>query len=304
MKKSLNKKLPPEKKRDLKQLTNIIREEVDDCVMVILYGSYARGNFVDYDQRVEFGIPTYFMSDYDILIVTEKRLGINENNLYSKISRLFFRNKEWRFHTHPQFINISISELNNQLDQGRYFYTDIKKEGVMLYDNGKYKLARRRKLRYEEIRNIAQEYYDDKFHVANRFLYYAEIDYRDKEYKMASFQLHQATENFLRTITLVFTLYGYKDHDLEPLINYARQHTLDICKVFPRDTDEEKRLFQLLQDAYVQARYNKDFVVAKEDIERLLRKVEQLRDITQDVCTTQIAKFAELIEKERDNKKE
>ena len=54
----------------------------------------------------------------------------------------------------------------------------------------------------------------------------------------------------------------------------------------------------------MQARYNKDFVVAKEDIERLLRKVEQLRDITQDVCTTQIAKFAELIEKERDNKKE
>ena len=69
-------------------------------------------------QRVEFGIPTYFMSDYDILIVTEKRMGINENNLYSKISRLFFRNKEWRFHTHPQFINISISELNNQIDQG------------------------------------------------------------------------------------------------------------------------------------------------------------------------------------------
>ena len=29
-------------------------------------------------------------------------------------------------------------------------------------------------------------------------------------------RLHQATENFLRTITLVFTLYGYKDHDLEP----------------------------------------------------------------------------------------
>lgn len=106
----------------------------------------------------------------------------------------------------------------------------------------------------------------------------------------------------MRTITLAFTLCGYKDHDLEFLINYARQHTLDICKVFPKDTDEEKQLFQLLQDAYVPARYNKDFVVAKEDIDRLLRKVEQLRDITQDVCTVQTAKFAQLIEKEDSDK--
>ncbi len=82
-------------------------------------------------------------------------------------------------------------------------------------------------------------------------------------------RLHQATENFLRTITLVLPYTVIKITIWSPLINYARQHTLDICKVFPRDTDEEKRLFQLLQDAYVQARYNKDFVVAKEDIDRL-----------------------------------
>ena len=72
MKKSVN-FLPEKKQADLKQLVGLVREHVKNVGMVILYGSYARNTYVDYDQRVEFGVPTYFMSDYDILILTRKR---------------------------------------------------------------------------------------------------------------------------------------------------------------------------------------------------------------------------------------
>lgn len=256
MKKSLN-YLPAEKRRDLRQLVGIIRDEVKDCVMIILYGSYARGTYVDYDQRTEYGVPTYFMSDYDIMIVTEKRMGNDEHTIYARILRRFFVNKVWEFHTHPQLINESISELNKALDKSRYFYTDIKKDGVMLYDSGTYKLARRRKLNYSEIAEMAQEYFEDKFVFASDFLWGAKQFYEQAKYKMASFQLHQATENYLRTIPLIYILYGYKEHDLAFLMNECKKHTLELAKVFPRDTEEEKRLFKLLQDAYVQARYNK-----------------------------------------------
>lgn len=58
--------------------------------MVILYGSYARNTHVDYDQRIEFGVPTYFMSDYDILILTRKPIGAIEYSLYDKIADAFF----------------------------------------------------------------------------------------------------------------------------------------------------------------------------------------------------------------------
>ena len=73
MKKSLA-YLPENKQRDLRQLTEIIRREIVGCEMIILFGSYARNKYVDYDQRTEFGVRTYFMSDYDILILTEKRI--------------------------------------------------------------------------------------------------------------------------------------------------------------------------------------------------------------------------------------
>ena len=296
MKKSLR-YLPARKQRDLKQLVEIICEEIKDCHMVILYGSYARGTYVDYDQRTDYGVPTYFMSDYDILIVTGRRLGINEHNIYDKILHRFFQNKNWKFHTHPQFINASINEFNRALEKGQYFFTDIKIEGVMLYDSGKYKLARRRKLNYAEIREMAQGYYDEKFPIACQFLKGARFYYEDTDYKMASFHLHQAAENYLRTIPLVYILYGYKSHDLNILINYAKTYTLDICGIFPRDTDGEMGLFKLLQDAYVQARYNKNFVVTKEDIDALLPKIERLRDITKKVCQCQIADYSRHIAK-------
>lgn len=114
---------------------------------------------------------------------------------------------------------------------------------------------------------------------------------------MASFNLHQATENFLKTIRLIYSLYGHKEHDLEFLLGKCKLHTLELAKVFPRDTEEEERLFELLKRAYVEARYNDDFVVTKEDIDALIPKVELLRDITKQICTERIAEYDNLSRK-------
>lgn len=290
MKKSLN-YLPVHKRRDLRQLVALIREEVPEVVMVILYGSYARGTYVDYDQRIEYGVKTYFMSDYDLLLVTERRMGNDEQTAYARILRRFYTNRAWEISTRPQFINESIGELNKALDKSRYFYTDIKREGVMLYDSGKYTLARRRRLDFAEIGEMAKEYFEDKFPFANRFFENSKRDVLDRELRMSVFNLHQAAENYLRTIPMVFTLYGYKEHDLASLMNQCKKHTLEIYRAFPQDTDEECRLFKLLQDAYVQARYNKHFAVTKEDIDALLPKVELLKQLVGKVCRERIAYY-------------
>lgn len=111
MKSSIN-FLPAEKRRDLHQLVEIIRNEIKDCVMIILYGSYARDMYVDCDRRRDYGVTTFFMSDYDILIVTRRRLGLKEYDVYARITERFFENKQSEFYTRPQFINESISRLN------------------------------------------------------------------------------------------------------------------------------------------------------------------------------------------------
>lgn len=281
--------LPPNKRQDLQQLVALIREHIKQVEMVILFGSYAKNKYVDYDQRIEFGTPTYYMSDYDIVILTRKPIGAIESSLYEKIKDKFFENKNRQFHTHPQFVNYGIDDFNYALTKAHYFETEIKRDGVILYDSGAYKLARRRKLDYIEIRDRAQKYFDDKFRRATDFLDGVNFYCDTRRYQMASFHLHQSAENFLRTIPMVFILYGYKSHDLSELMNAAKKHTAEIFKAFPRDTEKEKRLFDLLQRAYIESRYNPDFEITKEDIDALLLKIEQLRDIVEKVCRERIA---------------
>ncbi len=281
--------LPERKQRDLRELVRLIRDEVKDVVMVILYGSYARNTYVECDERRDFGVRTFYISDYDLLIVTKKRLGVRESTAAARIGNRFLEGKNAEFHTHPQFINESISKLNNALSEGRYFYVDILAQGIMLYDSEEYQLATPCDLDYPKIKKMAQEYLNNKFSRANSFLFDVPNTLKRKDYKQASFYLHQATENFLKSIPLVYVLYGYKEHDLEFLIEKCKPYTLELAKVFPRDTPEEERLFKLLQRAYVEARYNDDFAVSKDDTDALTVRVERLRDITDKVCRDRIA---------------
>ena len=289
--------LPPDKRRDLQQLVALIREQIKQVEMVILFGSYAKNSYVDYDQHIEFGTPTYYMSDYDIAIVTRKPIGAVEYSLYEKIKDRFFENKNRPFHTHPQFVNYGIDDFNHALSKAHYFETEIKRDGIILFDSGAYKLARRKKLNFKEIKERAQKYYDDKFGRAKQFLKGVTFYCEDGDYNMASFHLHQSAENFLRTIPITFILYGHKSHDLSELMNAAKKHTPEIFKAFPRDTPEEKRLFDLLQRAYIESRYNPDFEITKADIDALLPKIELLRDVVEQVCNERLAYYDSRIEK-------
>ena len=210
--------LPERKQRDLHELVRLIRDEVKDVVMVILYGSYARNTYVECDERRDFGVKTFYISDYDLLVVTKRRLGERESTINTRIKDRFLYGKDAEFHTRPQIINESISKLNNAISECWYFYVDILEQGVMLYDSGEYELVTPRDLNYAEIKEMAQKYFDNKFIIASDFLDGALYYYDKRKYKMASFNLHQAAENYLKTVRLVYSLYGHKEHDLEFLL--------------------------------------------------------------------------------------
>ena len=277
--------LPERKQRDLHELAALIRDEVKDVVMIILYGSYAANTYVERDERRDYGVRTIYMSDYDLLVVTKRRLGERESTVEARVRERFAAGKNDENLPRPQIINESISKLNDALTMGRYFYVEIVAKGIMLYDSGECQLATPGELDYAEIKKMAEEYYGDKFSDGLDFFKGANFYYQEENYHMTAFMLHQATESYLKTIPLVYILYGYKEHDLQFLIGKCKPYTLELAKVFPCDTDEEKRLFDLLRRAYLEARYNKkNFIVTKADIDALVSKIELLRDIVEKVC--------------------
>ncbi|MCZ6901995.1 MAG: HEPN domain-containing protein [Rickettsia endosymbiont of Ixodes persulcatus] len=49
-----------------------------------------------------------------------------------------------------------------------------------------------------------------------------------------------------------------------------------------------KKCFELLQKAYVDARYDRNYKVSKEQLLYLIDKVEKLKEITERICTARI----------------
>jgi HEPN domain-containing protein/predicted nucleotidyltransferase len=275
MKKSLS-YLPKAKRDELKEIVQTLLE-FKEVEMVILFGSYATGKYVHQDKYVEDGITYVYKSDYDLLI-----------NLVHGITETL---KQLKLFTPVSPIYEGAGFVNEKLSEGNYFFSDIKKEGVLLYDSRRKRLVRKRKLNIEEIKRQAQDYFNEWFESANGFLRTFQFNLSEKDYKIAAFQLHQATERYYHTVTLVFTDYKHKTHDLEELGQIASTLDLEFKKIFPRKTQTEKHHFTLLQRAYVDARYKKDYRITEKELEYLAKRVVKLRDLTEKVCKDKIKSF-------------
>jgi len=108
---------------------------------------------------------------------------------------------------------------------------------------------------------------------------------------LPAFNLHQATERFYIAILLVFTGYKPKMHNLETLGKRAANMDGQFLQVFPRDTEEQDRLFKLLKHAYIDARYKKDYKITKSELEYLAERVKILQRLTKRICTGKIKSF-------------
>ncbi len=64
--------------------------------------------------------------------------------------------------------------------------------------------------------------------------------------------------------------------------------------VFPHATDEEKKCFDLVKRAYVEARYNPGYKITKEQLEYLAQRVRKLQDLTKKVCKARIESYLPL----------
>ncbi len=282
--------LPATNQADLRFIADTVKTRIKQTEMIILFGSYARNDFVVYDERFEFGKIQSYLSDYDILVVTS---GISDGvatKYLDNIEDLYYSKAQDSDRQPPlQFISTDVKKLNKELSEGRYFYSQIKQEGVILYNSGRFDLARRRKLNYSEIKQQAEEYFNDKYGRANSFLQATRLIFDNMaDYKLCSFNLHQACENFFYTIRLVFTLQNSKQHNLSKLLNSVKKYSPELINVFPQNSPEEVRLFNLIKAAYVNGRYDPDFVVTKEDIEVLMPKVKMLGEVTKRICLERI----------------
>lgn len=279
--------LPKHKRSELKLIVQRIREVVKEAEMIILFGSYARDEWVE-DIHVEGHITYEYKSDFDILVIVKNHNIANRVSLWNKAEK---RARAYPVQTWVTIISHEIDFVNRRLRQGQYFFTDIKKEGILLYDSKKFKLERRRKLNPKERSSLAKNDFKQWFTSAKEFYTAFDLLFKRRKYKIAAFQLHQVVERSYAAVLLVFTHYKPRIHDIEKLGRMAAGCDPQLLTVFPQTTKEQQNCFKLLKRAYTEARYNPAYKITKAELEYLGQRVRKLQRLTRKICTAKIESF-------------
>jgi predicted nucleotidyltransferase/HEPN domain-containing protein len=279
--------LPKSKQSELEKIASVICEFCDEVQKIILFGSYARGDYKEAKDLDKFRKSGH-VSDYDILVVTSTKEEALNHSLFNKIKDEL---KKLKLSADPRILTHDINALNIKLAEGQYFFSDIIKEGILLFDTNEFKLSEKRQLTDAEWKRIAQDNFDEWFKSATRFYRHFVIDLEEDDYKRGAFHLHQAAESALKTILLVFNNYLPNEHYLKFLQNDVEEFYPQINKFFKQDTKENEERVKLFEYAYIGGRYDIEYYISKEDLEIIEKDVKKLLEVTEQICLEKIKNF-------------
>jgi uncharacterized protein len=291
--------LPPAKQRELERVVQILFEEFEEArvlatqdwkkkgriLKIILYGSYARGGWVDEPHTAKA-----YQSDFDLLIV------VNDDRLTDRVD--YWVKAEERLNrelaitktlkTPVNFIVHSLREVNDGLAHGRFFFMDVRRDGIAIYQSDDTELAEPKPKTPDQALAMAKEYFDEWFPASMRRYEFAKFGIEKGHLKETAFELHQTAESLYHCVLLVVTFYTPHVHNLAFLRTQAERLDRRLTYVWPTDTRKERAMFAKLKDAYVKARYSKHYRISAEELAWVGGCVEELGRVVQTICEERI----------------
>ena len=237
---------------------------------IILFGSYARDDWVDEPDNG-------YLSDFDLLIVVS-------NPKLTDIADYWYVAEDKILHDSSigRTVNIivhDLAEVNVAIGRGEYFWTDIVRDGVVLYDLPGHPLAVPKPMTARDALEAAvahEKVWLPKIASALDLASYAAAK---GERKDAAFLLHQAVERAYICVLLVHTFYFPRSHNIKFLRSLAEGLDTYLVTAWPRDTKADRRRFETLKRAYVEARYSDQYEVGDDDLEALEKAAHHLAEL-------------------------
>lgn len=281
--------LPPSKQQELERIQRILLEEFEKAIAqatkphkrdgkvykIILFGSYARDDWVD---EPENG----YQSDYDLLVVvSHEDLTDIAHYWYVAEDRIL---RDPAIERPVNIIVHSLDQVNSALKRGEYFWVDIARDGIALYELPCHPLATPMPLTPTDAYRMAQGYFDRWQTSADEFLKLAQYANQEQLANKTAFLLHQVAEHYYICFLLVHTLYFPRSHNIKFLRSLAEDKEPRLVEAWPRTTRIERRRFELLKRAYVEARYSDSYAIGADDLEALRIGIVHLRGIVVALC--------------------
>jgi predicted nucleotidyltransferase/HEPN domain-containing protein len=292
--------LPANKRRELERVVQIVFEEFQDALClstnewkrkgriqkIILYGSYARGGWVDEPHTAKG-----YQSDYDLLIIVNDKRLTDRVDYWARLDDRLIRELSvtQTLRTPVNFIVHTLQEVNDGLAHGRYFFIDVAADGIALYESDDTELHKPQPKRPAAALAMAQEYYEEWFPSAMKRFEGAKF-YMERGYlRDVAFDLHQAAERLYHCVLLVSTFYTPHVHNLGFLRTQAERIDRRLVYVWPGDTRAERGRFEKLKEAYVKARYSKHYRVTAEELDWIATQIEELGRVVHLVSQERVA---------------
>lgn len=301
--------LPAKQQRELERVRTTLLTEFDAAIKsggggtqswrrdgrvlkIILFGSYARNDWVDEPDNG-------YLSDFDLLvIVSHEKLTDIADYWYVAEDKIL------RDPAVGRTVNIivhTMAEVNQALTRGEYFWTDILRDGVTLYELPGHPFAQPQPMTPVEARDVAKRYYEARIKDLDLWIEDARrhVAMRGEGQhvrKRAAFLLHQATETAYACFLLTHTFYFPRSHNIKFLRSLAEDTDKRLIAAWPREQRADRRRFELLKRAYVEARYSDQYDVDAGDLALQLEAVVQLRVIVVAASQERIAELTRYAE--------
>ena len=294
--------LPANKQRELERVKAIVFEEFEDAIAlgtmgwkkkgridkIILYGSYARGGWVDEPHTAKG-----YRSDFDLLVIVNDKRLTEKVDFWLKLDDRLIRELaiDKTLKTPVNFIVHTLQEVNDGLAHGRYFFMDVARDGIALYEYDDKPLHTPKPKTPDQALAMAREYFDEWFPTASDFHGSANDAIANGKTKLAAFLMHQAAERLYHCVLLVCTFYTPHVHNLAFLRTQAERIDMRLVDSWPRERREERARFEKLKEAYVKARYSKHYRIAEEELMWLSGCVEELGRAVHAISSERIAEL-------------
>lgn len=272
--------LPVQKQRQLHTIVEIVRTAAA-VERVILYGSHARGDWVD---------DSGYSSDFDIcIVVSDPELAANHALWFDCQERA----QAAAGTTSVSIVVHALDEVRHRLDGGCSYFRDIMGEGIVLYDAGHQPVIVP-EMTPVRCLALAKHSLDPYLAHAAAFDTSAARNIAHGSLAIAAFELHQVVETLCKLVLVVFTAYVPKTHDSAELGRRCTAAAPDIGPVIPGDAPDRIRLEVLLRASYVEARYDHHFEVLPDELEALRDAVRSFRIRVEHACRRRIAELETL----------
>lgn len=293
--------LPVNKRRELDRVLQILFEEFEDAhgeptgsrklgriLKIILYGSYATGRWV-HEPHTERG----YRSDFDLLIIVNQKELTDRVEYWDKAEERLDRETMIlnRLRTPVNFIVHTLQEVNDGLAHGRYFFMDVARDGIALYQIDNSELHKPKPKTPQQAYDMAKEYYDQWFELAVSSRMGYQFFYENKQFPDAAYNLQQACERLYYCVLLVYTFYTPYSHNIKFLRTRAETLSMRLVDAWPRENRKQEAYFNKLKDAYVKARHSEHFKMTEEEFAYLSERVEMLGTIVNELCQERLAEL-------------